>query len=65
MDGNGRVLLSQPLRDYADLDKKLLLVGQGKKLELWSESGWFDWLGAAGEGDMPGEMLSLPFSESG
>ena len=38
MDGNGRVLLSQPLRDYADLDKKLLLVGQGKKLELWSES---------------------------
>jgi MraZ protein len=26
---------------------------------LWSESGWFEWLGAAGEGDMPEEMLSL------
>jgi MraZ protein len=60
MDANGRVLLPPPLRDYADLEKKLLLVGQGKKLELWSESSWFDCLGAAGEGDdMPDEMLSL------
>jgi MraZ protein len=60
LDANGRVLLPTPLRDYADLEKKLLLVGQGKKLELWSETSWFDWLGAAGEGDdMPEEMLSL------
>ncbi len=60
MDGNGRVLLPPPLRDYAGLEKKLLLVGQGKKLELWSESSWFDWLNTAGEDDdMPEEMLSL------
>ena len=25
------------LRDYAGLEKKLLLVGQGKSMELWSE----------------------------
>lgn len=60
MDGNGRVLLPPPLRDYAGLEKKLLLVGQGKKLELWSESSWFDWLGTASEDDdMPDEMLTL------
>lgn len=60
MDGNGRVLLPPTLRDYAGLEKKLLLVGQGKKLELWSESSWFDWLNTAGEDDdMPEEMLSL------
>ena len=49
-DGNGRVLLPQSLRDYACLsrDEKLVLVGQGKRMELWSESKWQaeqdDWL---------------------
>jgi MraZ protein len=37
LDGNGRVLVSPTLREYAQLDKKLMLVGQGKSLELWSE----------------------------
>ncbi len=40
LDGNGRLLLPQPLREYAQLDKKLVLVGQGNKLELWSEALW-------------------------
>lgn len=40
LDGNGRMLLPQPLREYAQLEKKLVLVGQGKKLELWSEALW-------------------------
>jgi MraZ protein len=39
-DGNGRVLLPQKLRDYAGLDKRLVLVGQGNKVEIWSESRW-------------------------
>lgn len=60
LDGNGRVLLPQTLRDYANLEKKLMLIGQGKKLELWSESGWYQEL-EAGDDDasMPEEMLSL------
>ena len=40
MDGQGRVLLPQPLRDYADLTKTLVIVGQGNKFEIWSESQW-------------------------
>jgi MraZ protein len=28
------------LRDYAQLDKKAILLGQGKKIELWSETLW-------------------------
>lgn len=39
-DANGRVLLPQKLRDYAQLDKKLVLVGQGNKVEIWSEASW-------------------------
>ncbi len=40
MDSNGRVLLSPPLREYADLEKKVVLVGQGNKFELWSDAQW-------------------------
>lgn len=60
VEGNGRVLLPPTLRDYAHLDKKLMLIGQGKKLELWSEARWFEWLDAAGEDhDVPSEVLAL------
>ena len=40
LDANGRLLLPQSQRDYAQLEKKLVLVGQGKKLEIWSEALW-------------------------
>lgn len=40
MDGQGRVLIPPVLRDYASLDKNLMLVGQGKKFELWAETTW-------------------------
>ncbi len=60
LDGNGRVLLPQTLRDYASLEKKLMLIGQGKKLELWSESGWRQELDTGDDDEsMPEEMLSL------
>lgn len=39
-DSNGRVLLPASLREYAGLGKKLVLVGQGKKMELWDEAAW-------------------------
>ena len=39
-DASGRLLLPPPLREYAGLDKKLLLVGQTNKIEIWSEARW-------------------------
>ncbi|MCP5205670.1 MAG: division/cell wall cluster transcriptional repressor MraZ [Hahellaceae bacterium] len=59
MDGNGRILLSQTLRDYAGLEKKLMLVGQGKNMELWSEEAWTAWLDDGDDGELPDEMMSL------
>lgn len=48
MDGQGRVLLPPGLRRFASLDKRVALVGQGKKFELWDEETWNgncdDWL---------------------
>lgn len=65
LDGNGRILLSQPLRDFAGLDKKAVLIGQGNKFELWDEQSWVakrdQWLEeAALEEELPEELASLP-----
>lgn len=40
MDASGRVLVSATLRDYAKLEKRVMLVGQGNKFELWDEARW-------------------------
>jgi MraZ protein len=40
MDGQGRIMISGPLREYAEMDKKLVLIGQGDKFELWREESW-------------------------
>lgn len=42
MDSNGRVSLPQLLRDKVKLEKKIMLVGLGKKLEIWPEEAWDD-----------------------
>ena len=42
MDKNGRLLLSAPLRQHAGLNKKLMLVGQLNKFEIWDEAAWHD-----------------------
>ncbi|MBS3803937.1 MAG: division/cell wall cluster transcriptional repressor MraZ [Oleiphilaceae bacterium] len=60
LDPAGRILIPPTLRSYASLDKKLMLIGQGKKLELWSEESWFSWLDeSSGSDDMPPEMEAL------
>lgn len=49
LDANGRILLPPPLREYAQLKQKAVLVGQGKKFEIWAEESWHKergaWLG--------------------
>jgi MraZ protein len=40
MDGSGRLLLPQELRSYARLEKRVCLIGQGKKLEIWDQDTW-------------------------
>ena len=40
MDGAGRVLIPPLLREFAHLDKEVVLVGQGRKFELWRKENW-------------------------
>lgn len=66
-DGSGRILVPATLRQFAQLDKQVMVVGQGKKLELWDEKRWHEacecWLkehaetGARLTGDLEGLSL--------
>lgn len=40
LDGSGRILLPTELREYAELEKKVVLVGRTQRLEIWSEQNW-------------------------
>jgi MraZ protein len=54
MDKQGRLLLSDKLREFAGMDKKMMLVGQLNKFEIWDEAAWTAkenaWMGSS-EGD--------------
>lgn len=40
LDSHGRMLLTPELREYAGLDKQVMLVGQTHRFELWDEQAW-------------------------
>lgn len=65
LDSHGRVLLPPLLRKHAQLDKHVMLVGQGRKFELWDEQVWVDhcqlWLAeeAKQSGEPPAELETI------
>lgn len=40
LDSQGRLLLPQLLREHAHLDKRVVLIGQGNKFEVWDDALW-------------------------
>jgi MraZ protein len=59
MDGAGRLLISPELRQFAQLEKNVVLVGQGRKFELWNHENWeqlIDRAGGFGAGGLPSEL---------
>ncbi|TAN53842.1 MAG: transcriptional regulator MraZ [Methylococcaceae bacterium] len=68
MDSQGRVLVSEPLRKFAGLDKRVVLTGQGNKFEIWDEDVWNvrceEWLqdeGLEDLGELAPELGALAF----
>ncbi|HYM48158.1 MAG TPA: division/cell wall cluster transcriptional repressor MraZ, partial [Burkholderiaceae bacterium] len=65
LDGAGRILLPPPLREFAALNKDIVLIGQGNKFEIWDAQTWnvrrAEWLGQGGgdEGPLPSELENL------
>ncbi|WP_459130037.1 division/cell wall cluster transcriptional repressor MraZ [Guggenheimella bovis] len=40
MDRQGRILIPQYLREFAEIDKELIITGVGNRLELWAKENW-------------------------
>lgn len=40
MDSSGRILIPQHSRSKVGLEKNVVLIGHGRKFELWSEESW-------------------------
>jgi MraZ protein len=62
MDAAGRLLIAPELRQFAQMDKQVWLVGQGNHFELWSDAGWQgqqEAIFALGDDLMPPGMESL------
>jgi MraZ protein len=65
LDGSGRILLPPPLREFAGLEKAVVLIGQVNKFEIWSEQAWnarrSEWLTEGGEeeGELPADLQTL------
>jgi len=39
-DKQGRVLIPQPLREHAELEKDAVIIGVGTRAEIWSNEAW-------------------------
>ncbi len=66
MDASGRILVPPMLRKYAEIEKKLILLGLGHKVEIWAEEVWqqrFEDIQSMSDGmeDLPSEMQSLSY----
>ena len=42
LDSHGRILLPPALRELVRLEKRIILLGQGNKFEVWDEQTWND-----------------------
>lgn len=65
IDANGRLLLPPAHRKNTNFGKKVLLVGQGKKFELWDEVTWNEyqekWLSEEDDGELLDSVAELSF----
>jgi MraZ protein len=65
LDAAGRLLLPPKLREFAKLERDVVLVGQGARFELWNEARWNEsrdvWLAEDNSvpGDPPADLGTL------
>lgn len=62
LDKQGRLQLPPPLRDYAGIDKDVVIMGVADRLEIWDAAAWE---GMAGEVDQSYADLEVALSEEG
>ena len=63
MDKSGRILIPPRLREFANLEKRIVLAGLGNKFEVWNEEAWerigSSWMESDSDDGLPGPLDSL------
>lgn len=59
VDKQGRILLPSNLRDFAGLEKDVVLVGVGSRIEIWSRENWENMDADSNMDDIAATMESL------
>lgn len=59
-DKQGRILIPQPLREYAGLEKDIVVIGASNRAEIWDKAKW-DALG----GNISQDMVESAMDELG
>ena len=40
LDNNGRINIPNPLKEYANIQKEVIVIGVNERLEIWSNEGF-------------------------
>ena len=62
LDKQGRITIPPALRDYAGLDRDLVVVGADTRLEIWDSAAWEQYLESSDEAfsELDGEVVPEP-----
>lgn len=60
-DKQGRILIPQPLRDYASIEKDVTFIGTGDRAEIWSTECWTQFNDKLTEDSIAEAMDALSF----
>ncbi|MDR2903585.1 MAG: division/cell wall cluster transcriptional repressor MraZ [Clostridiales bacterium] len=61
-DAQGRIVLPPNLREYAGIQKDIIIVGVAGKIELWSKENWTEY---SGEAQLVDNAVALKMAEFG
>ncbi len=63
MDKSGRILIPPRLREFASLEKRVVLAGLGNKFEIWNDEAWDkrcnEWISDDGNDELPDSLEQL------
>ncbi|GAU78684.1 cell division protein MraZ [Fusibacter sp. 3D3] len=64
LDKQGRILLPQPLREHASIDREVYINGAGSRVEVWDQKAWeaYNDFMTANMDDLAEDMESLGIS---
>ncbi len=49
LDGQGRILISPSLREYAAINREIVIIGVSARIEIWAKERWLDYCAKAEE----------------